>query len=88
MSGECNRLADLPLNARRRRINKCCGAPCLDRDVFDVRRSMIVGDFKLYVVEIRLCVLVGGLRGRGITESSVAVQVPGLRQGIAGVWIA
>ena len=37
VSGECNRLADLPLSARRRRINKCCGAPCLDRDAFDVR---------------------------------------------------
>ena len=52
VSGECNRLAHLPLSARNRRINKCCGAPCLDRDVFDVRRSMIVCHFELHVVEI------------------------------------
>ena len=49
---------------------------------------MIVRHFESHGVRIHLRVGEGGLGGSGIAEDAVAVQIPGIGQGIAGIRIA
>ena len=78
VSGEIERLADLPLGTRSRSINKSRGRGVSGRDQYPdyVKCSLIVRHFELHVVEFRLRVVEGGLSRQGITEVSVTVQVP------------
>ena len=78
MTGKCQRLADLPLGACSRSINKRRGRRVSRRDQYPgyVKGPLIVRHFELHVVEFRLRVIEGGLGSQGITEDSVAIQIP------------
>ena len=77
MSGECDRLADLPLSTRDRSIDKRCGGVSGgDQYAGYVKRPLIVRHFELHVVDIRLRVGERGLSRLGIAKESVAIQVP------------